>query len=201
MGEFILTAVKFVLAVVLLPLLWACAILIQDQLRLYPAGYDEFFLWGVLGFLLVYLFIHQFRGTYEFGQKIIGAVFKFTSPFDRLLTSILPFYLTVILLFFYAVTAFLGIDTYDHYFMFFTGFAFTMHILLAAQDLQEQEQGPAKPGYFLTMSLVFIFNVFFLVLLLDLAAGELTFPKFFMTVVKEAKSVYVLVFEKFFLMK
>jgi len=160
MGDTLLVITKFILGVLLLPVVWATAVVFHQHVSGFPGTHGEFFFWGVFGFLMLYLFFHQFEGMYAFGQKISSGFFQFTSPANRFIAKIVPFYLTLILLGFYVTTKFLDINTYDHYFMYFAGFAFTMHIILTAQDLQSDQEMFLKPEYLFTGAIVFILLIF-----------------------------------------
>ena len=190
MNEGLVTLIKVILAVLLLPILWACGVVFHGHITSFSGAYGEFFLWGMFGFLILFLFFYQFWGVYEFGQKITTNLFQFTFPVGRIIVRIVPFYLTVILLLYYVTVNLLGIKVSDHYFMFFSGFAFTMHILLTAQDLQQQEKAFIKPAYLLMMGIVTVLMVFVTVLLFDLVFMEFTFPEFFKRMSSEAWANY-----------
>ncbi len=75
--------------------------------------------------------------------------------------------------------------------MFFAGFFSAMHILLTSQQLQEEEKMPIKPSYLLSMSIIFIFNIFIMVVSLDIITKSFTFPTFFNDVVSGAYQIYI----------
>jgi len=123
----LMTVFKFVLVLLLMPIVWATAVVFHQYVVVLPGTYEDFFFWGMFGFVLIFLFIYQFWGVYEFGQKMVSGMLQFTAPANHFVAKIIPFYVTIILLLFYVIKHFLNIDQYDHYFMFFIGFAFTMH--------------------------------------------------------------------------
>ena len=186
MNEGLVALVKIVLTVLLLPVLWACGFVFHEHITSFPGAYGEFFLWGMFGFLMSFLFFYQFWGVYESGQKIMTNLFQFTFPIGKIIVRAVPFYLTVILLLYCAAVNLLGVKVSDHYFMFFAGFSFTMHVLLTAQDLQQQEKAFIKPAYLFVMGFVTVLMVFVTVLLFDLVFMEFTFPDFFRELSKEA---------------
>lgn len=190
MNDALLTIVKIILTVLLLPVLWACGVVFHEHITSLPGSTGEFFLWGMFGFLMFYLFFYQFWGVYESGQKIMTGIFQFTFPIGKILVLGIPFYLTVILLLHYVLANLLGVNVVDQYFMFFAGFAFTMHILLTAQDMQQQEKAIIKPAYLFMMGIVAIFAIFITVLLFDLFLKEFTFPEFFEAVSNTAWDNY-----------
>ncbi len=190
MNDALLTIIKIGLTVLILPIVWACGVVFHGHIVSLPGSSGDFFLWGMFGFLMLFLFFYQFWGVYEFGQKITTGMFQFTFPVGKILVLIVPFYLTAILLLYYVLANLLGVKVVDHYFMFFAGFAFTMHILLTAQEMQQQEKTFIKPTYLFMIGIVTILMVFVTVLLFDLVFGKFMFPKFFETVSSEAWSNY-----------
>jgi len=199
MNSTLITITKLVLAILLAPIVWATAVIFHQYVIALPGTYDDFFFWGMFGFVLIFLFFHQFWGVYEFGQKMVSGLLEFTAPANHFIAKIVPFYVTLILLLFFVVKHFLNIDHYDHYFMFFAGFALTMHILLTAQDLQENEKVFIKPAYLFTMMCAFILMIFVVVLLINLLLREFTFFEFVISVWDNALVVYNFVLRKVFL--
>ena len=80
--------------------------------------------------------------------------------------------------------------------MFFSGFTLAMHILLLAQDLQDEEESYFKPSYFFRMSVYFIFCLCVVVLFFDLVTWNFTFPGFFMEIFEDARDMYMLTIRK-----
>ncbi len=97
----------------------------------------------------------------------------------------------LIVIAFYITVHFFKVKTFSHYFMFFAGFFSAMHILLTSQQLQEEEKMPIKPSYLLSMSIIFIFNIFIMVVSLDIITKSFTFPAFFNDVVSGAFQIYI----------
>ena len=190
MAKIIITAVKLIFAVLIFPIVIASTLSFVDHSTDFPPEFQDFFLWGILTFLLIFLFFYQFWGVYEFGQKITSSVFKFIAPFDHYAVQIIPFYFILVMLLFYVETALFKTHNYDHYFLFFAGFTITMHILLAAQDLQEQEKTTIKPTYLFWMGVIYTVNISLVVLFLDLNAGDFTFPKYFQSIADQSWAIY-----------
>lgn len=192
MGEGLIFVAKIILAVVISPAVYSCALNFYDHLDVYPSSLIEFFRWGMFGFVLVFLFVHPFRQLYQFGQNVMTGIFKFLTPLDRAIARVVPFFTAVILASFYIAGKFFDITAHVHYFMFFAGFSLAMHILLLAQELQGEEASFIKSSYFLRMSVYFVLSVCMAVLLLDLAAWKWTFLKFFSAMFEDARDIYML---------
>jgi len=97
LGNTVLAIMKFVLAVLLMPFVWAASVNFHGYVVAMPGTFDEFFFWGMFGFLVCFLFFYQFWGVYELGQKIVANIFQFMAPVNDVMAKIIPFYLTVIL--------------------------------------------------------------------------------------------------------
>jgi len=201
MWDFILTLLKFFLAVFLLPIVIACFVAFESHLAIYPQSYAEFFRWGILGFLITFLFLYQFWGVYEFGQGIMQSLFSFVKPADKIISRLIPFYLAIILIMFYFSKLLLGAAKVSHFYMFFVGFAFAMHILLTAQDMQEEEKSPIKPSYLFWMSVLFVVILAMTVLLFDLVFDKWSFPQYLQEVKIKAEQIYRLSLGKAFSIK
>lgn len=190
MSEFIVTILKFCLAVLLLPVVIATFVGFEHHLGNYPSSHSEFFRWGIFAFLITFLFLYQFWSVYEFGQRTMANMMSFLSPADRIIARLVPFYLTITMILFYGSRAFFGVGKVSPYYMFFAGFAFAMHILLTAQDMQQEETTPIKPTYFFWMSVNFVVVIILTVLLFDLVFDKWTFPKFLNEVLDATEKFY-----------
>ena len=157
-----------------------------------------FFMYGVVGFLLVFLFLYQFWGVYEFGQNAIWSMTRWAAPVDRLVAKLFPFYMIIIIIVFYFVANILDNSKMNYYFMFFIGFSAAMHVFLTAQSLQEDEKMLIKPTYLLMINLTIISTIVLTVLLTDLVFEKFTFPSFFNSVMAHARKLYAIGLRKFF---
>jgi len=190
MGDFILTMLKFFLAVLMLPVVIASFIGFESHLSVYPFSHGEFFRWGIFAFLITFLFLYHFWGLYEFGQQTMRGLLSFIQPADRMVARLVPFYLTITLLLFYGSRVLWSVQRVSPYFMFFAGFAFALHILLTAQEMRQEEQTPIKPTYFFWMSIIFVSVLSVTVLLLDLVFDKWSFPSFLLQVKDTAQHLY-----------
>ena len=111
MGEFLLTIIKLVLALLLIPIVYACTLNLQAHFNFYPRVYGEMFLWGVIFCLISFLFIYQFWEVHEFGQKVVLNLFQFIAPLDRFVSYLLPFYLIITMLIFYVTKGILKVPS------------------------------------------------------------------------------------------
>jgi hypothetical protein len=194
--DFLLAIVKLCSAALLFPILIACILIFKEHLLVYPSTYSEFFIWGVGGFIIVFLFLYQFWSVFEFGQSSMSELTKFMAPLNQTVSRVVSFYLILIMIGFYVVMNFFNGQEYSPYFLFFTGFFFAMHILLVAQQLQDEEKTPIKPGYLFWMMLIFIFNIFMIVVSLDLVTSDFTFPQFFSDTLALTYDIYLRIWDR-----
>jgi len=196
MGEFILSIIKVVAAIALVPIIIGSYIAFQSHLEMYPTGFQDQFLAGIIIFLMVFLFLYQFWGIYEFGQKVMQSLTAFAEPFNHFIARLIPFYLTVTMLIFYIVRNIADFSKFENIFVLLAGFFLAMHITLTAQELREEEKTPIKPNYLFDVALIFILNIFLIVLLFDLVFEKFIFPRFFDEMFAQAKDLYQFSFDK-----
>lgn len=194
MSDIIINIIKFIAFVLLLPFVYAAYINFNLHLTVYPSIYADFFQWGMAAYLLCYVFIFRFQEIHVAGQKIILSLFSSVSPLDRLFANLFPFYLTCILIVFYITKQFLNISTYEHYFIFFSGYALAMHILLTAQNSRDQDSVSFKPTYFLVIALTVIFNILLVVFGLDAIVGEFTILAFIKSIFHDAGKCFEVIY-------
>ena len=198
MGEGILFLLKIIFTVLFAPVVYASGVNFYQHLNGYPAPHGEFFRWGMYAFLLVFLFLHRFEKMYQAGQSAMMELFKFLAPLNYALTRVIPVYTLLLFVVFFIWGKLHDLSLYIHYFQFFAGFFFMMHILLLARELQDEESSFIKPSYLFQMSLYFVFSLCVMVLLLDLVVWQSTFLQFGSDVLADARDIYLVVIHKIF---
>lgn len=189
MNEGLMLLVRIVLSVLILPVIWACGVVFYGYVQAL-GSFGDFFLWGMFAFLLMYLFFYKFFGIYELGQKFMTRFFKSAFEVGRMVAMVIPFYLTIILLLYYVALNFLKLQISHQYFMYFSGFAFAMHVILTAQDLQQNEKASFKVAYLFQYCIAMVLMVFVTVLLFGLVLKDFAFLQFFSTFVDEIVANY-----------
>lgn len=196
MGDFLIALFRFLLSVVLLPIGIACTLAFKSHLGDLPANYEDFVLWGLFAVLLTFLFFAKFQTVFTFGQDAMSKVFQFFSPVERIMATIFPFYLMLVLIAFLIVHKFVGNYKFDHYFIFFASFFLGMHALVLAQELQEGEKSVLKPAYLFEYILFLFANITIFILFIDLIIGKWTYGEFFTGMVAHAKEIYLFAINK-----
>jgi hypothetical protein len=191
MGNFLFNLLKVIFGIILFPILYACMLSFKPQMGQYPSNHVDFFFYGSTAFLFSYLFVYRFESFYSFGQNLVSKIFQFASPVNDFLANIIPFYALIILGLHALITSFIKIGLFDHYFLFFAGFTLTMHLLLTAHEMHEDDNVPFKPSYFFTIVVVSILFLFVVVLMLDGFARDFNFPKYLSNVIDKAGKLYM----------
>jgi hypothetical protein len=198
MVQRILIVLKFIFAVLLLPLVIGTVVALQGEIEKFDPALQQAINIGTLAYVLMRFFVYDFDAVYKFGQGIVGGCFQFLKPVMNFAPYVFPIY-TILGIIAYAVVNIAG-KMGDFGPLFFTVIAFTfaMHIVLTAQDLYTKDSMAGKPDYFFAMALIFIVDVFFMSLLMSLAGKGFSFVNFFKGLSTASGDIYVAVFKQLF---
>ena len=194
----IASILKFVFFLLILPLVVGSTIGFIKELRALPADLMDYFVNGVLVYLIIHVFIYEPQPIYQYGQRIVSAIFGFVSPLVKIAPFVLPIYSIIFLILFYFATLIFKSAQWGGYFMFLVSFTLTMHMVFTAKSLREKDSNVVKPNYFFLMSVVYLIDIFILALLLDLILVDFSFSNFFRTATGVTGSVYLAVFKQLF---
>ncbi len=191
MNNIVITILRVLIFIALLPFTIASIASFHRHLAHYPMSYEHIFTWGGVSFLGAFLFIYQFQEVYSYGQSIMEKVFSFASPFTSFFANIFPFYVLVLMLIYWVVERVVGTQQYDHYCMFFSGFFMAMHILLTAQSINEGQKFKINPTYLFTMSIMVIVSFIVTILLIDLIVGKVTINFYLQNTLMTGKNIFM----------
>ena len=178
MARAFLTILKFILTVLLIPALLAMLGVFKSKFNAYPLAMTDFFMYGFIAYLLVFIFINHLTVLYESGQIACAAIFFYLAGASQMVAKFLPFY-PVVLTGLLAVTRWLLKSAkFDDYFMFFIGFFWGLHMVLTAKSLQDSEPSAIKIPYLFWMILIVLFQCCLFVVLFDFLKGEWTVVSF-----------------------
>ncbi len=199
MVERILIILKFIFAVLLLPLVIGTVVALQAEIGKFDPALQQAINTGTLAYVLMKFFVYDFDAVYKFGQGLVGGCFQFLKPVMNFATYVLPIY-TILGIILYAIVNITGkMGTWGPAFFMVISFAFAMHIILTAEDLYTKDSKPGKPDYFFSMALVFIVDVFLMSLLMSLAGKGFSFVNFFKGLSTASCDIYVAVFKQLFI--
>jgi len=156
------------------------------------------FLWGIIGYLVFYLFVAEPYGIYQYGKTIIGDIFKFFAPLVIIAPLVLPIYSILLLILFYFSSYFIKNIDLSVYFLFFASFTFTMHMIFTARDLRQQDSETLKSQYFFSIALIYILSVVSVALMLNLCLSRFSFVNFIKTTFYLSGDIYRAIFNQLF---
>jgi hypothetical protein len=201
MVEKMLVVLKFIFALLLLPLVIGTVIALQAEVGLIDPRLQQAVNFGTLAYVILKFFVYDFDAVYKFGQNIVGGCFQFLKPVMNFAPYVIPIY-TIIGIVVYTILNVTGQaggagDMGPVFFAVIAG-SFAMHIILTAQDLYAKDTIPGKPNYFFSMGLIFIVDVFFMAILLSLAGKGFSFVHFFQGLSNTSGQIYGAVFDQLF---
>ncbi|MBU4333658.1 MAG: hypothetical protein KKD07_04360 [Candidatus Omnitrophica bacterium] len=197
MNELFSTVFKFLAALLLIPVIYAASMLFGKHFGQFAGIQDDFFYWGIWFFVVVYIFVYQFKGVQEAGRNIVSSMFAFGSLGKRFFANAIPFYFFLIMISLHIVKNVFNVKNCTHYFLFFGGFAIAMHVIETAAELQSQENSLVKPNYYFSICLVYLFSVFSVILMMNLITGSFTFPKYIDGIGKISGEIFMMFWKRF----
>jgi hypothetical protein len=198
MKDAFFVVLKFLFAVLILPLVIASTFAFQNELVKFEPALRDALSWGMFSYIILKFFVYDFGIVYAFGQRLVTAAFQFLKPLVNAAPYVFPVY-SMLVLAVYAVMSWMGgLDTWRTVFLFLFSFTFSMHIILTAQDLYNKDSSAGKPTYFFGMSLVYILDVFLMALLASLVLPGFSFPTFFNDLTGASGNIYKVVIGQLF---
>ena len=189
--------IKFIIAVVLLPIVVAAARAFVWEVGRLPLNVYQVLVSGIIAYLICHLFVVSLKTIYDFGQKAFAESMKFSPFLANYLPAFLPVIPMLILLALYITNALTKGTKLEPYFIFFFSFTLTMHIVLTAQSLYSEDNTAIKAHYFLVMSVAFLLNVVFISLMLDLTFPSFSAISFLGKAWENMKDYYIFFYDRF----
>lgn len=169
---------KFALGVLLLPFVYSVTMAFLKEFNLVPRILQGFFWYGVISFILIYLFIWEPVKIYLGGQKILEAVFRFFAPLVKVAPYLLPIYFFICYLVYLLLSLFPGIKGLLEYTMLFFGLTFALHLCFSAKTMRGKQGDFLKGNYIFGFSFIYIINFGILAFILNTIFKEFSFVSF-----------------------
>ena len=198
MGKIISAILLSILGLLMLPLVVSVTQNAAVELTGIRDTGEYLILYGIIGYVLMHLFIYEPKSLYAFGHRLMSEIFKFAGGAAGILANLVPLFLTALLIFLYFNVVVFKIPGINNYMLFFTGFFFAMHIILAARQLNESQSGTGKAVYLVSIQLIYILTLFLVIGVLSLIAKGVSFQHFIGEFLKTAKHLYILVYTYLF---
>ena len=197
MRNVLLAVLKLIVFIFLIPLIISSTIAFKKEITQLDAVTLRFFILGIISFLVVYLFVAEPQGLYDYGQKLVSHIFGFFAPLVEMAPFAVPIY-SIIVLIVYSISALVfSMEKYHGVFIFLFSFSFAMHLAMTAKVLKNRGGDSNGADYCFAMAFIYLFNIFLISIFLDLIAPTFLFPEFFQTTLHVAKDIYLTVFKQF----
>lgn len=198
MKDKILSLFKFVLAILLLPLMISMTGAFWNNLCLVKAGICSAFGWGVASYLILHILLFEPVEVFDKGKKISEKALGFFTPVFKVTGYCVPLF-TILSFIFYVLASHFwkGIDLLP-FFVFLAAFTFAMHITLTARALRKKSPGVLKENYLFSIFFVYFVNIVILAAAFDFLTQDFSFLNFYNSAVMTAKSIYIAVFTQLF---
>ena len=189
---------KFIIGILLLPVLVATSFSFYQQLVLLEKEILIYFIWGVVSYLILHLFIWEPAVIYRKGQRILGIIFRFFAPLVKFASYLFPIYTILIFILYSIISLFFKSKELLNYFMFLFGFSLTLHIIFSAKSLRSKQEDFLKSNYIFGFSFIYITNIVLFCFCLNLVFQRFSFLNFFNQTYSVSKDIYSAVFGQLF---
>ncbi|MFH1692090.1 MAG: hypothetical protein ABIC68_05950 [Candidatus Omnitrophota bacterium] len=198
MKDKLLSIFKFVLAILLFPLMISTTGAFWNNLCFVGAGISSAFGWGVASYLILHILLFEPVEVFDKGKKISEKALGVFSPLFKVTGYCVPLF-TILSFIFYVLASHFwkGIELLP-FFTFLAAFTFAMHIALTARALRKKTPGVLKENYLFSIFFVYLVNIVILAAAFNFLTQAFSFLDFYQNSVLSAKSIYVTVFTQLF---
>jgi hypothetical protein len=190
--------IKFVIFILIIPVLFAVTIAFHKDVSELKTIYYHSFEWGIFTYVVLNFFLSDLVWLYKFGQSIVAELLKFWEPFAKVGPYIFPIYTMLIMGAYYLVVRIMNVGPNNGWWFFAIGFTLAMHLIMSARELYEADVSSFKPNYLFEMSLVYILVIMLMVQLLNVTAWKFSVIAFAQTVIDLAHDFYKNIYFRIF---
>ncbi|MFC1593982.1 hypothetical protein ACFL38_01505 [Candidatus Omnitrophota bacterium] len=190
---------KFILAVMLLPVTIGISVSFYLQLEVAGAPVVHKVFAGILSFLFFYLFVGEPQALYQKGQAVVEGIFRVFAPLVKAASLCLPLYTLLFLATFVITSTGLQSSKYNSFLLFMIGFSFMFHCVFTAKALRSQQSDFLRAHYLFSIELVYIFNIIVISAAFNYLIKGFSFVDFLHRTWALAQYVYNGVFDQLFL--
>lgn len=193
-------SIKFVLGICFLPFVYSASVSFLNEFAIIEKSIQNHFWWGLISFLIIYLFIWEPAIIYTRGQRLVGLIFVFFKPLVRVAPYLLPIY-TIVSFITYWILSFIFKNSTGliNYFIFLFGFSIGLHLVFSAKSIRSKQAGLLKANYIFGFSLIYIINLILLAFFLNFIFEKFSVVNFLNNSFQIAKSIFGCVFKQLFL--
>lgn len=201
MKERFLSILKFVLALLLLPVVIAVTVSFLENIGRLARYISASFGWGVISYLALHILFYEPAKVFDTGKKMTEKTIGFLSPWLKVAGFCVPIF-TVFCFFAYYIAS-LAVRRYDllPFFVFLAAFTLTMHLVMTANSLKKKQPGWLKENYLFSIFAVYIINMLIVVLAFALLNADFSLARFFDRAGDVAGAIYTASFNQLFVVE
>ena len=198
MKEGLLTILKFFLFLLILPFIIACALAFQAQVLGVPVNKEAALLGGTAVYVVLHLFLYNFKQVYLFGRSLVARLFSFMGPSAEMAGAVIPIYAVLVICIGLLLRA-TGYAGYERFVLFVLAFVYALHIVGTAQQMYEADPSPLKSQYLVSFGLVWAANVIILAAVLVPLVPEFSFVAFITSLAEHTVLYYKFIYKVLFI--
>jgi hypothetical protein len=194
----LLSILKLILAVLLLPVVIGITISFMQNLGLMDAKVSLAFGWGVVVYLILHILLYEPSQVYDAGKKISEKALVFFSPLVKVAGFCIPIFTILTFVAYYAASLIWKELNLFPAFSFAVSFTLTMHLVFTANSLKRKQPGDLKENYFFSIFIIYIVNMLIVAGAFSLLSPDFSFVDFVKKCGDVAAVIYTASFKQLF---
>ncbi|MEW6008142.1 MAG: hypothetical protein AB1629_00690 [Candidatus Omnitrophota bacterium] len=194
----IVLILKFILAALAVPLIIGITIAFSKTLLSLESILQNYFLAGIIAYLILHLFIYKPVAVYKTGQGILQFLFIFFAPLVKIASYLLPIYSILITAIYFILAKLPQYKLETDTFLFFISFSFILHLVQTADALRDKQTGLERANYFFAFAIIYLIDIVLLAGMLQLIFNDFSFLEFLSQSGQESLNIYQKVFVQLF---
>jgi len=196
--ERLYSVLKFVLAVLLVPVVIGLTAAFLDGLRETDSRIAAAFGWGVIAYLVLHILFYAPAQVFDAGKKMSEQAVGFVFPLVKVAGFCIPiFTLLAFGLYAFVAAVWKRPDTLP-FFVFCASFTFTMHMVFSANALKDKKPGWLKENYLLAIFTIYIVSMILISLVFSFLTPDFVLAHFFKRCGHVAGALYSVSFRQLF---
>ncbi len=192
---------KFVLAVLLLPVVIGITVSFLENIGWLAHYISAAFGWGVVSYLILHILLYEPAQVFDTGKKMTEQTIGFLSPWLKVAGFCVPIFTIFSFLAYYLAS--LVWKQYDllPFFVFLAAFTFTMHMVFTANSLKKKQPGWLKENYLFSIFTIYVLNMLIIALAFALLNADFSLARFFDRIADVAGAIYTASFNQLFVVE
>jgi len=190
--------IKLVLGVCLLPFVYSSTAAFLRQIAYIDSSLQDYFWFGVIAFIIAYLFVVESGWVYEKGHKLLEVIFGFFQPLVKVAPYLLPVYTIIIFFVYLILNLFINNSRLINYTMFFFGASLIMHLIFSSKAIRSKKGDLLRSNYIFGFSFIYIINLGIFAFFLNVIFNDFSFVKFCNTAYSIASNIFGVIFSQLF---